>query len=514
LTRNKQAESAEGTGHGTIPLDGDADSKFTACHYRTEGEGTVMETLDRRRGPSLRSRVWHLLTGPIIVWGVWGAMTVALVLFIQHYTRNLPFMDDFEMVPMMTGQEPVSFGSVWAQHNEHRPVISRLILTGLSRFVANGFYVGKYFNVGLLSVTAASMLLLVRRLRGRTLVTDSVLPLSILNIGQVESLVITFAMNLILSTWITIELIRTASLADRRPGWATVLSSGVLLVLLPLCGGSGLVLLPPLVLWLGGYIAWGWWSGREPGGMARAIGLGALMACSAIVTLYLSGYSRPSYHPPPPSLSAAASTTLACLSLAVCPSLATYWRPAGLLLLLLIGATLLRLAVVSIRVPAERPRALGLLAMILAILGMVVAIGISRSGFGPRMGLSSRYITLTAPLISALYVAWLTFGPAPARRGIHLGLLAVVCLMVPANAAFSMRYGRDILAYEHRFEMGLKNRVPVPELMRRACPSLYPDPKFAYESFKMLKAARVGAFRFFGDARVAAAPDPPTSVRR
>ena len=480
----------------------------------TEGVGTVIETLDRRRGPSIRSRVLDLLTGPIIVWAVWGAMTAAMVLFVRHYTRNMPFADDFAMVPMMIGQERVTLGWVWAQHNEHRPVISRLILAGLSRLSANDFLAGKYFNIGLLSVTAASMLLLVRRLRGRTLVTDTVLPLSILNIGQAESLTITFAMNLILSTWITIELIRTASLADRRPGWATALSFGVLLVLLPLCGGSGLVMLPPLVLWLGGYVAWGLWSGREPGGMARAIGLGSLMACSVIVSMYLSGFSRPAHHLPSPSLSAAASTMLECLSLAICPSFASYWRSAGLLLSLLIGATIVRLAVVSVRAPGERLQALGLLAIILAMLGLVAAIGVSRSGFGPGMGLSSRYITLTAPLISALYVAWLAYGPTSARRGIHVGLLAVACLMVPANVGYSTHYGRTLLARERWLEMGLKGRVPAPELMRRVCPNLYPDPKVAYESLKMLKAARVGAFQFFVEDRVAVVPDPATNVRR
>ena len=39
-------------------------------------------------------------------------------------------------------------------------MISRLILAGLSRFVMNDFRTGKYFNVGLLSSAAASMLFL------------------------------------------------------------------------------------------------------------------------------------------------------------------------------------------------------------------------------------------------------------------------------------------------------------------------------------------------------------------
>ena len=43
----------------------------------------------------------------------------------------------------------------------------------------------------------------------------------------------------------------------------TVIPIGIALVILPLCGGSGLVMLPPPVLWLGGYLCWGWWSGAS-----------------------------------------------------------------------------------------------------------------------------------------------------------------------------------------------------------------------------------------------------------
>ncbi len=134
-------------------------------------------------------------------------MTAAAILFIWHYARNIPYMDDFALVPVMTGHEPASLQWIWSQHNEHRPAISRLILVGLHRFIANDFRVGMYFNAGLLSAAAASTLVLVRRLRGSFSITDIVLPLSILNLGQTETLLISFAMNLVLTAWISCELI-------------------------------------------------------------------------------------------------------------------------------------------------------------------------------------------------------------------------------------------------------------------------------------------------------------------
>ena len=69
------------------------------------------------------------------------------------------------------------------------------------------------------------MLILVRTLRGRTIGFDVALLLSILNIGQTATLLIGFAMNLLLTSWISCELIRLASAPNSRRCWP--LSSGL-----------------------------------------------------------------------------------------------------------------------------------------------------------------------------------------------------------------------------------------------------------------------------------------------
>jgi hypothetical protein len=472
-----------------------------------------METEGSRPAHSLCARALTL-AGPMLTWGLWAAMTVGMILFIRHYNRNIPYLDDFGLVSVMARQEPASIQWAWSQHNEHRPVISRLILAGLSRFVQNDFRTGRYFNVGLLSTAAASMLLLARRLRGSNSVADTVFPLLILNIGQTESLMITFAMNLILSTWISFALITTTVLANRRSAWSTALRFGLLLVFLPLCGGSGLVMLPALMLWLAGYVACAWWSGRVPGGACRAIGVGMLITCLAIVMLYFKNYDKPSHHPPAPSLAAAASTTLEFLSTAVCPNRPQYWMPGGIFVVVLVATTLLRLTIVCVQAPDERPRALGLIAIVVALLGMATAIGLSRSGFGPGTALASRYITLTAPLFGVVYIAWLIYGPRQVRSAVHSVLLATVCLAAPTNIAFGVHYGREVCASERRVERSLRAKIPAADLLRRACPAIYPDAKMAYEYFKMLKAGGFGQFRSFNDDGVASVPEASPTVRR
>ena len=110
-------------------------------------------------GPSRWARTRDR-AGLVAGWGTWLAMTAALLLYVRHYSRDVPYMDEFDMVPVLTGSAPVTLDWAWSQHHEHRPLISRLILVGLSRFVDSDFRTARYANVGLLSAMAASMLLL------------------------------------------------------------------------------------------------------------------------------------------------------------------------------------------------------------------------------------------------------------------------------------------------------------------------------------------------------------------
>jgi hypothetical protein len=267
-------------------------------------------------------------------------------------------------------------------------------------------------------------------------------------------------------------------------------------------------------LWLAGYVAWGWWTDRQTGGLARGIGLGSLMACSAIAAAYFSGYVQPPYHPPAPSMVAATSTALECLSLVILPNVPAYWLPAGLALVALIAGTLLLLVRAGIHAPGERPRALGLIAIILAMLSMAAAVGLSRSGLGPGTGLSTRYVTLTVPMLGALYVAWLVYGPPRARRLVHAGLLASVCLAAPANLKSGLKYGAYVRGCQQRVERALKARMPTAELIRRHGRFLHPDAALVAKCFPMLKAAGIGSFAYLNEDRLAVSPDPPTAVRR
>jgi len=416
----------------------------------------------------------------------------------------------------MTGHEPLSLRWAFSQHNEHRMVIPKMILATLYRAIPD-FRVGLYLNAGLLSTASASMILLARRLRGWTSVTDAVLPLSILNIGQSECFLIGFALNLILTAWISYVLIVAMCRTSQSPGWWPSLVVGGLLVLLSLSGGSGMAMLPPLMLWLAGYVACGWWSGRDPGAWGRVLGLGLLLTTLVVVAFYLKGYERPAYHPATPSAWAACSTTLEFLSLVIRPvggpgSRHRLVATLGVVVALSTAITFIRLAIVARHSPAARPRAFGLIAVLLSLLGVAASVGVSRSGLGPGFGLSSRYISISAPLLSVFYIAWLLYGPNPARRAIHIGLLALVCAGIPANTRYALRMGEYRRDLYIQVERSLRAGLPASLLMEQVTPGLYPDPGYTYECFKMLKAARVGMFRYFVDDKFSGGADARAAV--
>jgi hypothetical protein len=155
-----------------------------------------------------------------------------------------------------------------------------------------------------------------------------------------------------------------------------------------------------------------------------------------------------------------------------------------------------------------------MIAIILSMVSVAGAVGISRTGLGPPAILASRYITLTTPLLCAIYIAWLVYGNAPARLGMHLGLAALMCLALPNGRQFSRDLGSHVRQVELRVERALRGHVPAELLLNRACSAIYIDPKITQEYFRMLKAARVGAFTEFEEPQVASTPEKIGQVRR
>lgn len=427
----------------------------------------------------------------ILLWSTWAALTIAMVVYVKTNTRNVPYWDEFAMVPVMTGVQTPDLEWAWSQHNEHRPVLSRLVMAGLFRVVGRDFRVARYANIVLFATMAAVMLILARRLRGSSRLTDLVLPIAILNPAQAECLVNGFAMNLLLSSAIAIGLI--AAIARR---YRTTTAAGLAMVALPLCGGSGLAMLPPLGLWLAGDLAFGWGSGERPGRRERIVG-SAIIATGAILTvLYFRGLARPDYLATATIREIAASVVM-CLSLAFHPRIQSYVWPVGVVVVAGMAATAALLVFAALRSPGERRRAFGLLAVLTSLAAVAAAVAIARAGLGADRIMSSRYVALTTPMLAVAYIAWQIYGGTLSRKIASIAMLAMIASALPSGLDFAGRYGVFIRDAERKIERRLLDRAPARTVMKLAYPDFQSDRELILRSYRMLGASGVGAFAGF-----------------
>src|SRR3954454_317960 len=121
-------------------------------------------------------------------WGAWAAMLAAALVFLARYASNVPSWDDWDMIPTLTGNQPVTWDWLWSQHNEHRVPMPRLIFLGLNRLTVVDMRVTMYFDVVVMAALAAAMILTAARLRGRPSAADAFFPLVLLHWGQAANL--------------------------------------------------------------------------------------------------------------------------------------------------------------------------------------------------------------------------------------------------------------------------------------------------------------------------------------
>ena len=98
-----------------------------------------------------------------IVWSVWAIMLLAALACIARWGRNIPLAEDWLLVPALTGHEPSIPDWLWAQNNEHRVALPKLVYLGLLAVTAD-FRSGMVLSVLLLAALVGAIVL--SRLRG------------------------------------------------------------------------------------------------------------------------------------------------------------------------------------------------------------------------------------------------------------------------------------------------------------------------------------------------------------
>src|SRR5262249_21813015 len=166
---------------------------------------------------------------------------------------------------------------------EHFIPLPKLIILGQLQLTGWDFRAGTVFNAALLGVLAAAMIEAARRLRGRMNYTDAFFPLALLNFGNHFNLFIGWQLQFIGSVVLASVLLLIIVRNRERLTTGTVALAGVCLMLLPLFGANGVVLVPALALWAG-YAAVHQW--RSPSGARVAC---CVLLASTGVALLLVG---------------------------------------------------------------------------------------------------------------------------------------------------------------------------------------------------------------------------------
>ncbi len=184
------------------------------------------------------------------VWGAWGAMLFALLACIVIYGVELPILDDWEMVPALTGNEPHFFSWLWSQWAEHRLPLPRLILFALLKLSGGDFRAGMVFNTLVVATITAAMILTARNIRGRASITDVFFPLLMMHLGHSYNLLWSWGIHYVSSVALTIVLLVVIVRQEGalRP-WPAAFAVAAIL-LLPLTGAVGLMMDAVLAPWL------------------------------------------------------------------------------------------------------------------------------------------------------------------------------------------------------------------------------------------------------------------------
>lgn len=435
--------------------------------------------------------------GPaIFVWSVWLGLSLLLTFFVLTYSVDIPFLDDWEMIPVLTGVQPVTLDWLWAQHNEHRIFIPRLIYLAVVKLGGYDFRAGAIFDLLLLSATAAALIAAARTIRGRILYSDAFFPLVLLHWGQAENLIWGFTLPLVLGS----ALAACVLCVLMKPGplsFRAALPLALCTVALPLISGSALAFVPAFAACT---VLAGWELRKAQPALRREwifiiaagfLGLGLFL-------LYFVGYQRPPAHPVSPSLVATLQGTLQFLSLGFGSGSKAFWPASGLFVAALTAATALAL-LWALRSGEdsgeERPRAIRAILFLAGMGCLAGGIAWARIALYPHGLFSSRYATLAAPLLCCIYFAWEVVKRPQIVRFVQMGLFFLSAVLLVRNAEDGRYLASAFQQTRQAAVMDVQNGVPLPEVANRHCGTIYVcgTDKLA-RHMQMLRDKRIGPF--------------------
>lgn len=428
---------------------------------------------------------------PAIVWLVAIVMSITAWNYIADGASRVPVWDDMEFVPLIHPEFHWTANEAWALHNEHRIPLPRIIGSSVYKWT-HDIRTMMYIDLVLLIGLSLAMMLVARKIRGRTTLVDAVFPLLWLHTGNSENLLMGFQVALILPT-VLVSAMTMIAISRPRTGltWREAIVFGLCLLSLPLCGGPGITQAPPIAVGLAASVFFALRKGdrqQRSGAVWTTLFLALL---GGLFVLYMIGFVYPdnSARSSDPMLIMGAAIRVATLVFGEAGR--AWWPWSGYAILSLVAITLVLLFGTWRKQVGERWRVVALVFSLGAISMLVLAIGYGRSGGGTDAGFATRYITLPSPLIAVAAFAWILYGGRVGRVLVP-GALAVLLLAAnyfqntPAGAAFAS--ARKEMG--HEIEADLKGGMQPAAFLDKWTDRIYSDRGRLYYLLTRMAGAR------------------------
>lgn len=419
----------------------------------------------RRRGERSSAAVGQALG----VWTIWAAMTLMGLWLAGRYALTMPYGDEWTLLPTATGHRPVTLDWLWSQHNEHRLFLPKLIYVGIGAVSRWDFRAAAFCSVLALSGLSLLMVLAAAAARRRIRITDAVFPLALLHWGHYLNLLWGFQVTYVTSVVLVgVLLTLIARCGGRLSLWSAV-TAAVCLVGLTLCGMEGLVYVPAMACWLVLAGIGRWRDGQPRARAAGGLTIGLAVLPMILLGLYFVGYSRSTPQAAWPGPAASMRTGLQFTANGLGPAAKEVWPISGILLLAGCAWGVWLAARAYRRRPQQRDRAAGFLCFLAAAVGLAVAIGVGRSGYGPESGFMPRYVTLAVPLLCCIYLLGEAYATPVVSGRLRRVFLMVMCVAAAVNARKGLPRAADLTAPVRALEADVRLGIPPRFLAVRHC---------------------------------------------
>jgi hypothetical protein len=416
----------------------------------------------------------------LFVWGTWAGMFLVALAAVVIYGRNIPFAEDWLLVPPLTGNEPSIFAWIWTQNSEHLVPLPKAIFLLLLTLTGGDFRVGMVFDTLLLGTLAGGMILVARHLRGGQIsVTDAFFPIVLLHIGHWDNLLWSWEITFVLSTALTGILLLMVVVWREGPATpAAAIAAAICLVSLPLSGGNGTIVAPAFALWS---LYCGLLRARHEACLTNNRITGLILISSAalallIVVVYLFGFQRPTWYPASPNFLTTVITSIKFMAFGFGPAAKSAWflTSLGAISALLITVALLLTKAVSTRAD-DRRRVLGLMLVAGALAALAFALGWGRAGKIEASGhMSTRYALLSVPMLCASYFTVELYASRTMRRLTHGALFFIVLVLLPLNTMVGLERRNWFEQGFTSYQVDLQAGMPLNQLAERHYKFLMP----------------------------------------